>query len=99
MREVLAIYQEDMLIKTKFHIPFPGSSLVKRKRLLDKLTNNIYKVIIITAPAGYGKTSLLSSWVSANRKKQNMTWLMLDEEDNDAELFWSYFLQSFYRSL
>lgn len=57
-----------------------------------------YKIIMVTAPAGYGKTALLVSWITYGIKMQNVTWLTLDDEDNEEELFWSYFLQSFYRN-
>lgn len=85
-----------MLIKTKFQIPYLGNSMVKRKRLhnrLDQIGN--CRVIMVTAPAGYGKTAFISSWASG-KKEQTVTWLTLDEEDNEEELFWSYFLLSFY---
>lgn len=93
------MYQENMLIKTKFDIPDVLSSVVKRKRLFDKIgQKENCKIIMVTAPAGYGKTTLISSWVTYCVKKQKVTWLTLDDEDNDEELFWSYFLLSFYRN-
>lgn len=89
-----------MLIKTKFQIPDFGNKLLKRKRLLDKMgQKETYKIIVITAPAGYGKTALISSWITYGIKMHNVTWLTLDNEDNEEELFWSYFLQSFYRNI
>lgn len=99
LQEVIAIYQEDMLIKTKFNIPDFGKNQIKRKRLLDKLRKNENcKLITVTACAGYGKTSLISSWLAYRIKKQKVIWLTLDDEDNDEELFWSYLLMSFYRN-
>lgn len=93
------MYQENMLIKTKFDIPDVLSSMVKRKRLFDKIgQKENCKIIMVTAPAGYGKTTLISSWVTHCIKKQKVAWLTLDDEDNDEELFWSYFLLSFYRN-
>lgn len=94
------IYQEYMLIKTKFYIPTFRTGLVKRKRLLDRLKQNKNcKVIMITAPAGYGKTALISSYLNHSENKSKVTWITLDNDDNDEELFWSYFLMSFYRSI
>lgn len=99
IREMIAIYKENMLIKTKFCIPDFGSNLLKRKRLLDKMgQKETYKIIMVTAPAGYGKTAFIVSWITYGVKMNNMTWLTLDDEDNEEELFWSYFLQSFYRN-
>lgn len=100
LREVIAIYKKNMLIKTKFQIPDFGNDLIKRKRLFDKMgQKETYKIIMVTAPAGYGKTALISSWIKYEIKMQNVTWLTLDDEDNDEEWFWSYFLQSFYQNI
>lgn len=100
LQEAIVIIKENMLIKTKFCIPDFGSGLIKRKRLFDKIgKKESYKTIMITAPAGYGKTALISSWIKYGIKRHNVTWLTLDAEDNGEELFWSYFLQSFYRSI
>lgn len=60
--------------------------------------NEHCKIIMVTAPAGYGKTALLSSWLNTRVKKQKAAWFVADEEDNDEELFFSYFLMSFYRN-
>lgn len=88
-----------MLIETKFNVPDCGNALVKRKRLFDKMgQKEIYNIVVVTAPAGYGKTTLISSWITYGIKKQKVTWLTLDAEDNEEGLFWSYFLQSFYRN-
>lgn len=96
--EVITIFTENMLIKTKFKIPDFGNRLIKRKRLFDKMgQKETYKIRIVTAPAGYGKTALISSWITYGIKMQNVTWLTLEEEDNEEQLFWSYFLQSFYQ--
>lgn len=70
---------------------------MKRKRLFEKLDRyEEYNLIMVTAPAGYGKTALISSWLKEKNYKK--TWLTLDEEDNEEELFWSYFLLSFYKN-
>lgn len=96
---MIAIYQENMLIQTKFQPPDFGSLLIKRKRLFDILNENEHcKLIMVTAPAGYGKTALLSSWLITRVKKQKVTWFAADEEDNDEELFFRYFMMSFYRN-
>ncbi len=95
------MYREDLLMTTKMNIPTTCSKLVKRPRLfksLDAFLN--YKLILLTAPAGYGKTTLTTSWLAEKKKHKLMTtWMTLDEEDNDPELFWSYFFLSFYRNI
>lgn len=95
------MYKESSLIITKLNIPTVNSKLIKRSRIFEKLDGYLkYKLILINAPAGYGKTCLITSWISQRRKgKLITTWLSLDEEDNDPELFWSYFLLSFYKNI
>lgn len=95
------MYQESSLIITKFNIPTISSKVVKRTKLLKKLdTFSEYRLILITAPAGYGKTTLSTSWLAKKQKSREViTWMSLDEEDNDPENFWSYFLLSVYKKI
>lgn len=95
------MYKEDLLITTKFNIPVTSSKVVKRSRLFKKLDMFIeYKLILVTATAGYGKTTLVTSWLEEKKKsKVIVAWLSLDEEDNDVECFWSYFLWSLYNKV
>jgi LuxR family transcriptional regulator, maltose regulon positive regulatory protein len=95
------VYKETSLIITKLNIPTVISKLIKRPNLFKKLNDYLkYKLILINAPAGYGKTALITSWLSQMKKrKEVIAWLSLDEEDNDPELFWSYFLLSFYKNI
>lgn len=70
------------LLLTKFHIPLLGSALVKRNRLIEQLNQGIgSKLILISAPAGFGKTTLLSEW--SHQAVMPVGWLSLDEADND----------------
>jgi LuxR family maltose regulon positive regulatory protein len=50
------------------------------------------KLTLISAPAGFGKTTLLSEWAKIN--KRSIAWVSLDEEDNNPNRFWSYFITS-----
>jgi LuxR family maltose regulon positive regulatory protein len=95
------MYKDTSLIKTKLNIPTVSSKLIKRPSLFKKLDEYLkYKLILINAPAGYGKTALITSWLYQNKKeKVIISWLSLDEEDNDPEVFWSYFLLSFYEKM
>ena len=77
------------LLETKFFIPSSKSNLVKRDRLLKYLhQETITKLTLISAPAGFGKTTLLAQWL--NQTKLKHTWLSLDERDNNAKRFWTY---------
>jgi LuxR family maltose regulon positive regulatory protein len=82
------------LRKTKFHIPLPPETLIPRPRLVDKLNFGVQeKLILITAPAGFGKTTLLAEWVAQNRNP--VAWISLDESDNDPLTFFSCLIASF----
>lgn len=79
------------LLVTKLHLPLPRSPLVQRKRLLEKLNQGFSsKLILISAAAGFGKTTILSEWVQ--QAKLPVGWLSLDERDNDPSRFWLYFV-------
>jgi LuxR family maltose regulon positive regulatory protein len=79
------------LLTTKLHIPRPRSDLVRRPRLTARLTAGLdKKLTLIAAPAGFGKTTLLSEWIP--QSPRCVTWLSLDEGDNSSARFWAYFI-------
>jgi LuxR family maltose regulon positive regulatory protein len=81
------------LLSTKFFIPRPRNNLVPRPRLIERLNAGLdRKLTLIVAPAGFGKTTLLSEWIP--HSPQRVTWLSLDENDQDPTLFWAYFISS-----
>jgi len=81
------------ILTTKLHIPHPSSNLVSRTRLLERLNEGWNrKLTLVSAPAGYGKTTLLSEWIS--KSELPFCWLSLDEQDNDINRFLSYLLAS-----
>lgn len=95
------MYPESSLITTKFNIPTANAKLLKRMKLFKKLDAfSEYKLILITAPAGYGKTTLVASWLTEKLKSNLViSWVSLDEYDNDPEYFWSYFFLSVYKKV
>src|ERR671929_2395162 len=80
------------LLETKVFIPRPRPGLVSRPRLIERLNQaSAGKLTLVSAPAGFGKTTLLAEWLaSAEAGKQPAAWLALDLSDNDPALFWSY---------
>ncbi len=77
------------LIKTKLHIPQPRPDRVPRPRLLERLDAGARrKLILLSAPPGFGKTTLLSEWVQ--RRRLPTAWLSLDPGDNDPARFFAY---------
>ncbi|MCA9873724.1 MAG: hypothetical protein KC441_08715, partial [Anaerolineales bacterium] len=74
----------DALLKTKLHIPNLRPSLVPRPRLIEKLNQGLQtggRLTLISASAGFGKTTVLSEWITSCRKP--VAWLSLDERDSD----------------
>lgn len=76
-------------LSTKFFAPSPKDSLVVRKKLMERLDQGMEaKVTLVCAPAGFGKTSLVSSWKA--QSTLDIAWLTLDERDNDPCRFLFY---------
>lgn len=82
------------LLETKLYIPAPRPGLVSRPRLVERLQQGIdRKLTLISAPAGFGKTTLLAEWLAANPALAPATgWLSLDENDNEPALFLAYLI-------
>ena len=79
------------LLTTKLYIPAPRPDLVPRPRLIERLDAGLNrKLTLISAPAGFGKTTLLSNWVAS--LDLPVAWVSLDEVDNDRTTFLVYFV-------
>lgn len=78
-----------MLIPSKLVCSFRLQNSIPRKRLIQELDKSCsYPVVLINAPAGYGKTTLVSQWIE---NKKNIGWYALDEGDNNSDRFATYF--------
>lgn len=76
------------LLKTKFYIP-PSHNVISRPRLNERLNEGLSrKLILLSTPAGFGKTTLLAEWIK--KEKLKAAWVSLDEGDNDIIRFLSY---------
>jgi LuxR family transcriptional regulator, maltose regulon positive regulatory protein len=86
--------QGDPLLLTKLSVPSARPSLVTRLRLSERLEEGLgCKLTLISAPAGFGKTTLLSMWLAvSSRSGRSAVWLSLDPGDNDPTRFWRYFI-------
>ncbi|MBN2238681.1 MAG: hypothetical protein JW712_02820 [Dehalococcoidales bacterium] len=81
------------LLETKLYIPPLRPGLVTRPRLLARLQESLqYNFILVSAPAGFGKTTLVSEWVTHNRSNFQTAWVSLEKSENDPSLFWEYFI-------
>jgi LuxR family maltose regulon positive regulatory protein len=77
------------LLRTKLYIPPVRPELVSRPRLTERLNSGLHhKLALISAPAGFGKTTLVSHWLSGVERPS--TWLSLDKGDNDLARFLTY---------
>lgn len=87
------------LLATKLSTPPLRPDLVARRRLLARLETGLRrKLTLISAPAGFGKTTLLSEWhASSPAGAPSLAWVLLDEQDNDPVRFWSYALAALQR--
>ena len=83
--------ETSLLVRTKLLIPQTRPSIVPRQRLIDRLNEGASrKLILVTAPAGYGKTTLLCDW--ARKSQIPVVWFSLDEADNDEDRFISHLI-------
>ena len=77
------------IIATKLYVPPPRTKLVPRLRLTERLNEGLQrKLTLISAPAGFGKTTLVSEWVAGCERPP--AWLSLNEGDNDPTRFLTY---------
>nr|MBL0715395.1 response regulator [Desulfobacterales bacterium] len=81
----------EIILSTKLHRTVIDRNHVYRPRLLERLARNRHRVLtFVSAPAGYGKSTLVSSWMEVSDAPN--AWLSLDEENNDLRMFLNYFL-------
>lgn len=79
------------LVSTKLYKPVLQSSIISRRRLIDKLNSGLQsKLILVSAPAGFGKTTILTDWIA--QAQLPAAWVSLDSGDNDPLRFFTYCL-------
>ncbi len=79
------------MLKTKLKKPNPISKLISRRELIDKLENGKdKKLTLVSAPAGYGKSTIISQWI--DQCNLSFSWYSLDKSDNDIVTFMRYII-------
>jgi len=84
------------LLRTKLYIPPVPEEIISRPRLIERLNTAVKgKLTLVSAPAGFGKTTLLSDWAHRMlpprpQAPARIAWLSLDKDDNDPDRFWNY---------
>ena len=81
------------LLATKLYVPRRRRGVVSRPRLSERLEGGAEaKLLLVSAPAGFGKTTLLAEWLAARADDRRAAWLSLDQSDNDPRSFWIYLI-------
>ncbi|MEJ2353982.1 MAG: hypothetical protein P8Y03_29765, partial [Anaerolineales bacterium] len=99
----------EQLLATKLFIPSTRPRIVPRPRLIERLNDGLRqnqgfgrKLTLLSAPAGFGKTTLISEWVETIRLDaeidDRIAWLSLDEGDNDLARFFAYIIAALNRA-
>jgi LuxR family maltose regulon positive regulatory protein len=79
------------LLWTKLHLPRPRAQLVPRSQLVERLQQGVAGALtLVSAPAGFGKTTLLAQWRASTRTP--VAWLSLEPEDNEPTRFLTYLI-------
>ena len=88
-----ASLRREKLLHAKLMAPRLPAGLIARQDLLARLDAGLTRrVILVTAPTGYGKTTLVRQWIAD--RKIPAAWLTLDEYDNDPVRFWTYLVSA-----
>jgi LuxR family maltose regulon positive regulatory protein len=83
----------DVLLATKLYVPGPRPGFVVRPRLAGPLVGGL---VLVCAPAGFGKTALLADWLRSDGRP--VAWLSLDAGDNDPVRFWRHLVAALDRA-
>src|SRR5829696_7958802 len=87
-----------IVLKPKLRAPLPRPEHVVRRRLLELLRNALdFKLSVISAPTGYGKTTLLAHWRQVEETNLPFAWVSLDEQDNDPIRLWRHIVEALRR--
>ena len=79
------------LLATKLHPPALRHKRISRPALVAALAAEVgYKLTLLDAPAGWGKTTVLAQWIAQAQEPHRFAWLSLDPVDNDLVCFWDY---------
>jgi LuxR family maltose regulon positive regulatory protein len=89
------------LVDSKMFVPRPRSGLVERARLATPADRDRTRLTLVSAPPGFGKTTLLTSWLSSDDSAEGrrVAWVSLEESDARAETYWTYVLTALERAV
>ena len=91
----MSAIEAPVILSTKFFLPPARPSLVARPRLIERLEAGLRgSLTLISAPAGYGKTTLMTEWRITAGREYPVAWLSLDVGDNHPTHFWFYLISA-----
>jgi LuxR family maltose regulon positive regulatory protein len=88
----------DVPIETKLHPPVTRVEWLPRHELVSQLAANPAKLVLVEAPAGFGKTTLIAQWWSSPSEGRSFAWLSLDRGDDDPGRLWWHIACALYRA-
>ena len=88
----------DVLIETKFHAPSRRKEWVERRGLIQDLAGTAVKLVLVDAPAGFGKTTLVAQWRASPTEDRPFAWISLDESDDDPGRLWWHVVRALQRA-
>jgi len=88
----------DVPIETKLHAPNPRAEWMERPELTGYLARTSVRLVLVDAPAGFGKTTLVAQWRSSALERRPFAWVSLDRGDDDPARLWWYVLTALRRA-
>jgi LuxR family maltose regulon positive regulatory protein len=88
----------DAPIEAKLHPPGARAEWVERSGLIGELARTVAKLVLVDAPAGFGKTTLVAQWRSSPAETRPFAWISLDRGDNDPGRLWWYVVSALTRA-
>jgi LuxR family transcriptional regulator, maltose regulon positive regulatory protein len=85
------------ILSTKLYNPPVKADFVRRPRLVQRLENGYRAgkcVTLVSAPAGFGKTTLINEWIAGSEPRKAFGWISLDDGDNDPARFLTYLVSA-----
>jgi ATP/maltotriose-dependent transcriptional regulator MalT len=79
-----------VLIETKLHAPVARKDWVERRELIQYMANATAKLVLVDAPAGFGKTTVVAQWRSSPTDQRRFAWVSLDRGDDDPGRLWRH---------
>ena len=91
----IILFMASPILLTKLFVPAMRLDYVARPRLIEKLNQSSNsRLTLISAPAGFGKTTLVTEWLQSFGEGVGVAWVSLDENDNDPAQFLTYLIEA-----